>query len=474
MEDAIITQEAEQEIDLKLLVLHVLHRWRSLLAVMLAAAIILAGVSVIKNSRTAANAEDFDRVLADYEREKIVFEYSSTYYTDTIASLTRQLENLNAYQENSILANLDPSGMWVGSLDLYLSEGGSRSDSGSASNDPMDALASVYAAGIGGGSYLQPLADEMGTELRYLRELVFTSVCYTTNAVSVRVAAPDETLANRMLDEIETYAATLHSDVRKSFGNHKITVANRYAGLDSDFNMPVSVGMETDAVKAFSPFLNTEGEKKDLAKQISDAVTALGKLQAPEAPVAVDGSGVGKAAVKAGLIGGVLGFFLLAVCYAAGYVLDQRIHSGEDLKSRFGVRVLGAFPHPFRTKHVTRLDAWLNRLEGNGPADPRKLHDHIAAGIHVLAGDCRKILLTGAVDSPRIAQLRDELAPALPGLELSAGGCMNAEPAVLRGLAGYDAIVLVEGAGETRYSDVAAELSYIRALGLPVLGVVVL
>lgn len=474
MEDSIITQEAEQEIDLKLLALYVLHRWRSLLAVTLAAAIVLAGASVVKNSRSDANAEDFDRILADYEREKAIFEYSSAYYTDTITSLTRQLENLNAYQENSILANLDPSGMWIGSLDLYLSESGSRSDSDSASNDPMDALTNVYAAGIGGGSYLQPLADEMGTELRYLRELVFTSVCYTTNAVSVRVSAPDEDLANRILDEVETYVSTFHSDVRKSFGNHKITAANRYTGLESDFNMPVIVGMETDTVKVFSPFLNTEGEKKDLAKQISDAVTALEKLQEPEVPVAVDGSGMGKAAVKAGLIGGVLGFFLLAVCYAAGYVLDQRIHSGEDLKSRFGIRVLGVFPHPFRTKRVTRLDAWLNRLERNGPADPRKLYDLIAAGIHVLAGDHRKILLTGAVDAPRIAHLRDELAPALPGLELSAGGCVNAEPAVLRSLTGYDGIVLVEGVGETRYTDVAAELSYIRALGLPVLGVVVL
>lgn len=469
MEDSIITQEAEQEIDLKLLVLHVLHRWRSLLAVMLAAAVILAGASAVKNTLVRSDPESIGDVLADYSSQKDSYDYALNYYESSLEELTRKLDTLNSYQENSILANLDASSMWIGSLDLYVSEKDGLTDSNSLhlANDPADALASAYAVEISNGRWLASLADEMGIDLNYLKELVSVSANYVTNSVSIRVLSQDEATAARILDAFETHAGNLQSEIQQQFGNHTVVISGR--DISNDVNACLALTKDWDAL-----IPDTKELQQQSTKQIADVRKALKDLEEPKAPAILNGFTMTRDAVKCAVVGGVLGFFLLAVCYAAGYVLDQRIHSGEDLKSRFGVRVLGAFPHPFQAKHVTRFDAWLNRLEGNGPADPRKLHDHIAAGIHVLAGDHRKILLTGAVDAPRIAHLRDELAPALPGLELSAGGCVNAEPAVLRSLTGYDGIVLVEGVGETRYTDVAAELSYIRALGLPVLGVVVL
>ena len=50
MEEKNTNYDAEQEIDLLRLLLYVLHRWRSLVAITLVAAVLLAGVSVLKNT----------------------------------------------------------------------------------------------------------------------------------------------------------------------------------------------------------------------------------------------------------------------------------------------------------------------------------------------------------------------------------------------------------------------------------------
>ena len=83
-------------------------------------------------------------------------------------------------------------------------------------------------------------------------------------------------------------------------------------------------------------------------------------------------------------------------------------------------------------------------------------------------------MLTGAADAEQIVRLKEKLAAQLPELELSAGGNMNANADVLRSLTEYDGIILVEASGVTKYSDVEAELSCIRAARLQLLGVVVL
>ena len=162
----------------------------------------------------------------------------------------------------------------------------------------------------------------------------------------------------------------------------------------------------------------------------------------------------------------------MAAWYAFRYIVDGRIHGGEDLKSRYGVRVLGEFHHPYPAKRPTRLDAWLEHFEKTSAS--LDVYGQIAAGVHILTRDNRKILLTGAADAEQIVRLKEKLVPQLPELELSAGGNMRTNADILRSLTEYDGIILVEASGVTRYADVEAELSYIRAARLQLLGVVVL
>lgn len=454
MEESKLIPDDEQEIDLKALIIHVFRRWRSLLAALLAAAVLGVGISVVQNIGGGyTDPKAMEDKAASYEMERSVYEGSRRYYQQTIAALSKQLDFLSG----SILANTDPDDVWAGSVELYVSMGGEFSLD--AEKDPADAIVTAYAADIGSCDYLQPLADEMGTELAYIKEMVRVAADHPSNAVNVRVFAPDGSTANRILDGILARTEDLHSEILV-LGSHQITALNRRTGA---FHELFDVNVDTVG----------GDERMKLINAIADAQTRLSKLVEPEAPAGQSAMGMVRSGAKYGLIGGIVGSFLLAILYAVLYVLDSHIHSAEDLKNRFGVRVLGEFSSAAPGKRVSRFDAWLDRLDGKTGEDPRQVYDHIAAGIHVFARGKRKILLTGTVDIARIEEVRAELAPLLPEQELTAGGFMNANPGVLRGLNDYDGVVLLEGVGVSKYSEIAVQMECIRAIRLPLLGVVV-
>ena len=91
MEEKNTNYDAEQEIDLLRLLLYVLHRWRSLVAITLVAAVLLAGVSVLKNTLAQTDETEFLAMQSKYEAELSAYAYSKAAYESSVESLNRQL-----------------------------------------------------------------------------------------------------------------------------------------------------------------------------------------------------------------------------------------------------------------------------------------------------------------------------------------------------------------------------------------------
>ena len=479
MEERIANYDAEQEIDLMRLLLHVLHRWRSIVAITLVAAVLLAGVSVLKNIPAQSDKEALLEIQSQYEAEMSAYEYNKASYESDVESLRAYL---NTYQEKSVLANLDPSDLWVGTANVFVLDNGGQAGSSSVSqeHDPYDAIVKAYQSELSRIGNYESLADEMGMESVYVKELITSQPDFNTNSVGIRIVASDEAMVSRIQAEINTLADSIHSKVKEQFTDHKIMVSDWDTLRTTEAHLTmieswVSVTPNiADTQQKLAVIPGIEDTQLELENKIAEMQKALEELEKnkPEAPAALGGSSIVKDALKFGIIGGFVGCFLLAAWYAVLYILDRRIHSGEDLKSRYGVRILGEFCHPYPTKHPTRLDAWLSHFEE--PISSQDVYSHIAAGVHILTRDHRKILLTGAADAAQIIQLKEKLTAQLPELELSADGNLNTNADVLRSLMDYDGIILVEASGATRYADVEAELSYIRAAKVQLLGVVVL
>ena len=142
MEEKNTNYDAEQEIDLLRLLLYVLHRWRSLVAITLVAAVLLAGVSVLKNTLAQTDETEFLAMQSKYEAEMSAYAYSKASYESNMESLTRQMAYLSTYQEESVLANLNSEDLWVGTLNVYVLDNGGKTVSSSAfwSMTPMTPL----------------------------------------------------------------------------------------------------------------------------------------------------------------------------------------------------------------------------------------------------------------------------------------------------------------------------------------------
>ena len=166
MEEKNTNYDAEQEIDLLRLLLYVLHRWRSLVAITLVAAVLLAGVSVLKNTLAQTDETEFLAMQSKYEAEMSAYAYSKASYESNMESLTQQLAYLSTYQDKSMLANLNPEDLWVGTLNLYVLEsvGRTASSSGALEHDPYDAIVKAYQQEFSRTSNYQPLANELGIE----------------------------------------------------------------------------------------------------------------------------------------------------------------------------------------------------------------------------------------------------------------------------------------------------------------------
>lgn len=482
MEEKNTNYDAEQEIDLLRLLLYVLHRWRSLVAITLVAAVLLAGVSVLKNMLAQTDETEFLAMQSKYEAELSAYAYSKAAYESSVESLTQQLAYLSTYQDKSMLANLNPEDLWVGTLNVYVLDNGGRAatSSGALEHDPYDAIVKAYQQAFSQTSNYEPLANEMGIETIYLEELISSRADYDANSVSIWIVAPDEATVRRIQTEIDTLVSEIHSKVKEQLTDHKFVVSDWNIRNTTEAQFMQVEGLErivlnTDNTLQKWVVIPQVGDtQKELIKQVDTVKKSLTELEKnrPEAPAALDNSSMVKDALKYGIIGGFVGCFLLAAWYAFLYIVDGRIHGGEDLKSRYGVRVLGEFHHPYPAKHPNRLDAWLEHFEKTSAS--LDVYGQIAAGVHILTRDNRKILLTGEADAEQIVRLKEKLVPQLPELELSAGGNMRTNADILRSLTEYDGIILVEASGVTRYADVEAELSYIRAARLQLLGVVVL
>lgn len=460
MEERKHVRDGETEIDLIALCLYVLRRWRSMLIVFLAAAVIGVGVSVVKNLASLKDSIASQKMQTDYRIESILYETSVNSYENVLNTLTERLDYLKTYGEKSVLGKIDPSNVWSGTADVFLSVDSGSQNSPSLIYDPTDSLVRAYANNLSSCDYLQDFAEHLQTTPDYIREMVRISADYNSNSVNVTVLAPDQNTAQTMLDRILTQVDDLYSDMSSTFGAHTVTPINEAVFLSHDKN-------------ALIP--DFDSERQTLMKELTEINTALGKLQEPELPITMDRMVFFKSGFKSGLIGGLAGLFLLCCVYAFIFIMDNHVRSAADIKSRYGIRILGTVTPPSgAVGRMSRLDAWLDRLEGRCQTEPQSVYAHIAAAVHNCAVGKHSLLLTGTSDAAQLKQSCQALTALLPEMGLTFGGSMSKDADVLRSLTDFDGVILVESIGISRYTDIEEELEYISDAKTPLLGIILL
>ena len=245
-------------------------------------------------------------------------------------------------------------------------------------------------------------------------------------------------------------------------GDHTVDVVDH--GVDTVLDMAL-----VDLKK------NTSDKILSYQSSLTNMEKAKDSLVEPELPEGLSRRKVALSGIKYALIGGVGGAFLVAFYFCMVYVLCGKLHTDEELKDQFRVKILGVFGMPERTGAFNCVDRLIERLEGRSVRPPEdEVLDRIALNIINHAKEARKVLLTGTVPEETLKELADKLAGRLPQISLSVGADMNKTADTLRLLAACDAVVLAEQRGTSKCREILQEKEAVDTLKKPILGCIVL
>ena len=454
----------EQEIDLKDLLFTLLYRWRPILLAAVALGLVLGSYKVVKGLQSQQDASLVVETREQYEQDKINYEEGLASYEKNIESIQKAVKDLDRYMEESVLLKIDPYDKPVASADLLfqVEAGRGRAEGTGADADPADSLVKLYGSSLLQRMDWKGLEDELGIGQIYLRELLSVSGDVDSNTLTVTATSLDAGTAENILDAFLANVETCQKALVPIAGDHTVDVVDH--GVDTVLDMAL-----VDLKK------NTSDKILSYQSSLTNMEKAKDSLVEPELPEGLSRRKVALSGIKYALIGGVGGAFLVAFYFCMVYVLCGKLHTDEELKDQFRVKILGVFGMPERTGAFNCVDRLIERLEGRSVRPPEdEVLDRIALNIINHAKEARKVLLTGTVPEETLKELADKLAGRLPQISLSVGADMNKTADTLRLLAACDAVVLAEQRGTSKCREILQEKEAVDTLKKPILGCIAL
>lgn len=453
----------EREIDLKDLMFAVLRRWRPIILIAFILALFLGGYKCGKELMNQRDEVFVSNLKDQYEKDIEKYKQSEKGYERDIENLTASITYQEKYKENSILLKVDPYNKGTASVDVFIkmSELPPENSFTVTTVDFADGVVKAYASAIQQGGFLAGLAEEKGIDLIYLKELIKVTIDYDSNMFNVSVTNSDDKGAEEILDEIIDSIQSMYPEIQDRLGQHSIALMNQ------------DIGVVTDQLLASYQ----QQKLKDLAdtnKSFEDAEKALKELVEPEKPIALSKNSILKAGIKYGLLGCIAGAFLTAFGICFIIIINEKLSSDNDLRDRFGLKLLGSFTEKRKKRSFSRIDDWLDRLEGKENIPDELIYNMVAASIHNFSDKGQSIFLTGTVEEGDLESLGMKLQEKLPELKLAFGTDMSKNVLTLQRIPQYDKIILVETRGESRYSKIEREVETIVNMKKDIMGYIVL
>lgn len=169
---------------------------------------------------------------------------------------------------------------------------------------------------------------------------------------------------------------------------------------------------------------------------------------------------------------------MVAVIIAFGALMSAKLLNPEDVKNRFGLRVIGQLPGKRVKKPFAFVSCWFAKFGGitATPEDYDRLAKMIGTSIKSdLAsreGDYKKIAFTGMVGAEELKSVVSALGmDGAYSVVCAADVLTNAES--IEKLAAADCVVLVEKQEQSTFADITKELEALKAWNKTVLGAVV-
>ena len=484
------TYERAKEIDLVSLLVTLARKYRQIIAGMLIGAVLLGGGGGVKKAlekRTMEAAKEngekvsytdndlkYEQELASYYTQKSELDKAINEYNQQLRSIQAEqklveadIEQSNAYGENSLLMNLDPYNVCVADVVLYVSNDYMIVPELSyQAPDYITPLLAAYAKILQNPEALAKIAKQEGMEKRYLKELITVSFDSGARSLSIRVASDSVERSQAILDALLQVQKDAKKTVEQAIGTHEVKTISSSASTGVWLELADIQRKHQEKVASLEKNKSDLQDNYDLTMQnIQTKKQKLTILEVPEKPT---GSGL----IKYIVLGALLGMVVVMGCVTVRFLSEDKVYSSAELHQYSGLEVLGKLAGG-KQKGV---NGWLDRLERRPAASENDTIIQLtAAMIKNLEPQAQNVLITGDISEGKINALRDQIqaAEAMEGKTVIACESILKSPNTVEQVLSADALILAVDCQTTRYESVRLQNEKIQALGKKILGCVV-
>ncbi len=483
--------EDEAEINLIDLIFYLLNQWKMLIVAVLIGAVIGGAIYVVKKSSAdkaaaalEAEMEDAKTGVEDDETvEELKEQYQITEDVESNMELAYQYRQLYRkqleYNQNSPIMMMNPSAVYSGGLEYYVS---AEYDTG------MVAL--LYQNILSESGILEELKDaaDLPYKEQYIRELVSCSVSrendssvninsdvqnvYRTAVITFTVNAPSEVECEQMLQVIRDKVSEIDQQCLDTYEDYSMTPVNDSINLVASSDYLSRQKSNTDQLNTYrNTMTNLENGFTEDEKAYYNRVYLSRDYEVEEETEAATDTTVAVEPESVSLVKWlVIGIFLMCVVwggyYLVKYLLDKNIKTPDEMRSRYGLPLIGFIKTDTDVKKG--LDGWLNQMRSKswGVGDTTE-----NVGDMIKALGLPHLLLCMEGDGKKLAETADAVCECTKGLEMADSLSRNGD-LVAKAKEG-DGIILAVEIGKTTYAEIERELEISKIQKVAVKGVIV-
>lgn len=396
---------------------------------------------------------------------------------NSMDALNVQIENQRQYVTDSIMMQIDPMNEAVATAQIIIT----LDDSMTAGMDT--ALVSSYSQALKSGEYLAELAEELGTEQEYIKELITVSYVSASSvvvnsdeaygsaaAVTVTIVGPSAEYSDKIMDCVLAELEVAYSELNSAMCPHTITLTDRQSFYMVD---NYTRDLQYNAANRF----------ETLQKQIELYDEALEEL-VPEIGVSskdnvfayfsfgddswVNNSPSLSGSIKFALVGFLFGAFIVALLVILNYVFGKRFSTQAQFFGRFSlVRRIGV-AKPIHKR--SGFSALIDKHTGDDNALTEESNNKlIAANIKNLTIGMNKVLVTGTAELARVENLFKSL-----DVKVEIKDSFFAKPESLETISEYDGVIIVEQRNYSNCRLISEELKLIANSKTKLIGAIVI
>ncbi|MBP3610845.1 MAG: hypothetical protein J6J42_10990 [Lachnospiraceae bacterium] len=466
-----MNESYEQEIDLKWLIYRVLRAWRSIVVWAIIIGVVIGLGSIALWGLKCLDPEYIETEKLNFEREHASWVATGENFEAQLENIAEAKEEQTEYNEKSVLMQIDPLREFNASFELYVNyDYQIMPDMAYQNIDLSDRILKAYATYMTNGELHQYIIDNVSYEIerRYLGEILGVSVDYNNNMISVSVRQQSAEYCQEILDLVQTALYAKYEDISSMIAEHTLSTTNASSYETVNLALQETQKANRQAVTNL-----------DISMQeVNEAYLEWKEEPEPEAEYTL--SEVIKNAIKLVIIGGVIGGVVMVVVVAFSALMSGKLLNSDDIKNRFGLRVIGQLPGERVKKPFAFVSRWFSVFGGITvtPEDYERLAKMVGTSIksdlvsRKEAVDWKKIAFTGMVST-------EELEKAVTAMSMDKSYTAICAPDILTNaesiekVAGADCIILVEKQEQTKVSDIAKEMEALKAWNKIVLGIVI-